>query len=138
MKRIYKIDGGHLTALGMAAGIIVAFLERVKAEDALLNFDAATALMKLRQDSHTRTHAHTVCKCKNGAAAVVTGCKKTVKAAKAFSMKELASELGVDYKAVKSFAYRKKLGAVRRGPLGHLVRELSPADAKAIRAKFKK
>ena len=169
--KIYKVNGDHLNAIGEAVGIIVAFLESIKADDALLNFSAAQVLNKLRKpeavpatleqavdDQAERAmanleHTHTVCKCKKGAVAAVCKCRKksgkvgekqekSVKtgktAVKNTTMKELAEELGVNYKAMKTYAYRHDLGFVRLGPRGNLVRELFAADVDAIREHFKK
>ncbi len=88
-EKIYKVKGDHLNALGEAAGIIVAFLESIKANDALLNFSAAQALLKLKGASEPSEkpapHTH-VCKCKGGKPVAVvckTKCRKAVRKANA-------------------------------------------------------
>ncbi len=144
--KIYKVSGDHLNALGEAAGSIVAFLESIKADDALLNFSAAQALMKLTpsEEPAATAHKHVVCKCrKGGEVATTCACdththRVTKKAAKTPTMHQLADELGVDYKTVKNYAYKNDLGIVRRGPRGNLTRELWPADVDAIREHFGK
>lgn len=143
-EKIYKVKGDHLNALGEAAGIIVAFLESIKADDALLSFSAAQAILKLKpSEESAQKHKHVVCKCKEGGA-VATTCacdththRVTKKAAKILlTMHQLADELGVDYKKIKNFAYKNDLGIVRRGPRGNVTRELFPADVDAIREHF--
>lgn len=144
-EKIYKVKGDHLNALGEAAGIIVAFLESIKADDALLSFSAAQAILKLKpSEESAQKHKHVVCNCKQGGT-VATTCacdththRVTKKAVKTPTMHQLADELGVDYKTVKNYAYKNDLGIVRRGPRGNLTRELWPADVDAIRKHFGK
>lgn len=160
----YTITAADLRILGEAVSIIGAFLAKIHADSALAAFNAGAAIMALKKPEAVEksmpttqlqavdqqaeaaldrlVHKHTVCKCKHGRT-VATTCngnchtrKGTKKAEKMPTMRQLADELGVDYKTVKNFAYKNDLGIVRRGPRGNVTRELFPADVDAIRERF--
>jgi len=150
--KIYKVNGDHLNALGEAVGIIVAFLESIKADDALLNFSAAHVLNKLRKsetvpatleqavdeeaekklaalDTKGRKaacHCHCV---KGGKHAV---CAPTP------TLMELAKSLGIAYKTLQVWAAKNKVGKTIRDSKGHIHKRLTRADVAAIRARFGK
>ena len=160
--KIYKVNGDHLNALGEAAGIIVAFLESIKADDALLNFSAAQALLKLKgtekpakpasttleqavdEEAERKLakldHAHAVCKCKKGGA-VATTCKcgkhehkVSQKPAKPLpkTMKEIAQTTGVEYKRIHKYAYCHGIGTATRTADGHQARVFTDDEVREI------
>lgn len=162
--KIYKVSGGHLNALGEAAGVIVAFLENIKADDALLNFSAAQALMNLKKAETTpatleqaidenaerrlaeldkrRAADKTPCHCHriHGDKHAVTVCPKPRKPAKPLpkTMKEIAAATGVAYKKVHKYAYTHGIGTATRTADGHQCRTFTEDEVKAILAHFKK
>lgn len=166
--KIYKVNGEHLNALGEAAGIIVAFLESIKADDALLNFSAAQALLKLKsaekpakpasttleqavdEEAERKLakleHTHAVCKCKKGGA-VVTTCKcgkhehkVSRKPAKPLpkTMKEIAQATGVEYKRIHKYAYCHGIGTATRTADGHQARVFTDDEVREIIRHFEK
>ena len=159
--KIYKVSGDHLNALGEAAGVIVAFLESIKADDALLNFSAAQALMnikhaakeletvidenaerrlaeldKRRAADKTPCHCHRI----HGDKHAVAVCPKPRKPAKPLpkTMKEIAQATGVEYKKVHKYAYIHGIGTATRDAAGHQCRTFTEDEVKAILAHFKK
>lgn len=137
-EKIYKIKEDHLNALGEAAGIIVAFLESIRADDALLNFSAAQALLKLNakpKEEKPVPHAH-VCQCaKDGKKVVTTVAKGKGKGHdhKLVTTRELADSIGTKIHTVQCYATRKGLG---RMDTAKRVRVFNETDAAEIRAHF--
>ena len=162
--KIYKVNGDHLNAIGEAVGIIVAFLESIKADDALLNFSAAQVLNKLRKPEavpatleqavddqaertmanlerkHTEKKAPCHCHCVKGGKHLVAVCPKPKKPAKPLpkTIKEIAAATGVTYKQVQKYAYSHNIGKAGKTFDGHQCRIFTEADVKAILAHFKK
>ncbi len=138
-EKIYKVKGDHLNALGEAAGIIVAFLEIIKADDALLNFSAAQALLKLKGASEPsekpEPHTH-VCKCKGGKPVAVATAKGTPKSHvhKLVTTPELAKAIGAKVHTLQCFALRKGLGVIDQKKR---VRVFNEADVKVVASHFK-
>ena len=162
--KIYKVSGDHLNALGEAAGIIVAFLESIKADDALLNFSAAQALMNIKHAAKEletaidenaerrlaeldkrrtadKTPCH--CHCVKGDKYLVAVCPKPKKPAKKSAplpktIKEIAAATGATYKQVHKYAYSHGIGTATRTADGHQCRTFTEDEVKAILAHFKK
>lgn len=138
-EKIYKVKGDHLNALGEAAGIIVAFLESIKADDALLNFSAAQALLKFKGASEPsekpEPHTH-VCKSKGDLPASVATVKGTPKSHvhRLVTTPELAKAIGAKIHTVQCFANRKGLGVI---DAKRRVRMYNVEDAEVIRRHFK-
>lgn len=138
----------HAKKTRKPAKSIPAYLEQAlddQAERAMANLGHAHAVRKCRKGGAVAT----VCKCgghghklAENAGKCGKKTEKTVKtgkkAAKTTTMKQLSEELGVNYKAMKTYAYRNDLGVVVRRPHGNKTRELSPADVDAIREHFGK
>ena len=138
-EKIYKVKRDHLNALGEAAGIIVAFLESIKADDALLNFSAAQALQKLKEAAKAAKkpvpHTH-VCQCaKDGKAVVTTVAKGKGKCHchKMVTTRELADAIGAKVHTVQCYASRKGLGTIDAKTR---VRAYDEKAAEAIRRHF--
>ena len=159
--KIYKVSGDHLNALGEAAGVIVAFLEIIKADDALLNFSAAQALMnikhaakeletaidenaerrlaeldKRRAADKTPCHCHRI----HGDKHAVAVCPKPRKPAKPLpkTMKEIAQATGVAYKKIHKYAYVHGIGTATRDASGHQQRVFTDSEVREILKHFGK
>ena len=151
--KIYKVSADHLNALGEAAVIIVAFLDSIKADEALISFSAAQALNKLRKseavpatleqavdeaaekylaalDAKGKKAIPRHCHCVKGGKHGV--CAPTP------TLMELAESLGVAYKTIQVWAAKNKVGKTVRDAKGHLQKKLTRGDVAAIRARFGK
>lgn len=159
--KIYKVSGDHLNALGEAASVIVAFLEIIKANNALLNFSAAQALMNIKHAAKEletalvenaerglaeldkrRTADKTPCHCHrvHGDKHAVAVCPKPRKPAKPLpkTMKEIAQATGVEYKKIHKYAYAHGIGTATRDAAGHQQRVFTDSEVREILKHFSK